>query len=367
MTIPSIIKNSIPKEIPAPPSPEFLNDIAQYRAHLIDQGLPVIYSVHHLGLISKFNINNMIHLCNMPRDGFYKRFKMKKKKGGYRVIQTPSSELKYLQRWILKNILENRPSHECCKGFDLKASIKNNAESHLNKEAILKIDFLRFFDSINEKQIYRIFKGMGYHGNVAFALAKICSVVPDKMFFKSFKKNEKHLKKVVLEHDGGILPQGAPTSPKLSNLFCLSLDHRLTLLASKNNLSYTRYADDLTFSGDYETLISVKKTIYKIIKDEKLFVNMGKTKILKRGSLFFVTGLSVNNKKVTIPRKKKKDIEHHLHHCIKNGVENHMQKSNITNRNFKDWLFGNIAFVYSVEKELGAEYFKIFGSIQWPI
>lgn len=367
MTIPSIFKNSIPKEPTSAPSEEFLHEIAQYNTLLSNKGLPVIYSIHHLGLLSGVSVKTVLDFCESDRTQTYKRFKLRKKKGGYRLIQTPQSEIKYLQRWILKNILEKQPSHQSCKGFDISTSIKSNAEQHLNKEAILKIDFLRFFDSVNEKQVYRIFKTIGYHGNVALAMAKICTIVPDKLIIDSFRKHEKKLKDAVLAHGLGILAQGAPTSPKLSNLFCLSLDNRLTKLAEKNNLSYTRYADDLTFSGELNVLLSVKKSIYKIVWDEKLFINTGKTKLLKRGSPFFVTGLSVHNKKVTVPKKKKKEIEHHLHHCIKNGVQNHLLKSNIQNRNFKDWLFGNIAFVYSVEKQLGEQYFKIFNNIQWPI
>ncbi|HEX8358189.1 MAG TPA: hypothetical protein VF610_12280 [Segetibacter sp.] len=88
---------------------------------------------------------------------------------------------------------------------------------------------------------------------------------------------------------------------------------------------------------------------------------------MKRGNPFFVTGLSINNEVVTVPRKRKNNIEHHLFHCLKNGVEGHLKKSGSKNRNFKDWLLGNISFVYSIEKELGEIYFSEFGKIEWPI
>lgn len=367
MTIPLIFKRSLPNRRATVHTKAFYDDIAEYRNLISSKGLPVIFSVHHLCLLAGVSVRNIITLCESSRIEYYKRFKLRKKKGGFRILQSPEPELKYLQRWILENILEKQPSHEACKGFDQNSSIKRNAEVHLNKPAILKIDFLRFFDSVSEKQIYRIFKGLGYHGNVAFALAKICTLVPDKTFLKSFKKNERHLKSAILNHNLGILPQGAPTSPKLSNLFCFALDNRLSNLALKHGLGYSRYADDLTFSGEPAKLMAAKKIINKIVKDEKLFINPAKTKLLKRGAPFFVTGLSINNTVVKIPKKKKIDVEHHLHHCLKNGVENHLIKSGIQNRNFKDWLFGNIAFVYSVEKELGQKYFDAFNKIQWPI
>lgn len=367
MTIPLIFRYSLPPKEVTVHTKEFYDDIKSYRSSLEIKGLPVIFSVRHLCLLAGVNTRNIMKIIESSRISSYKRFKLRKKRGGFRVIQTPTEELKYLQRWILYNILEKQPSHISCKGFDKTTSIKQNAEVHLNKQSILKLDLLRFYDSITEKQVYRIFKGLGYQGNLAVALAKICTIVPDDTFLKSFKKGEQHLKCIILNHGLGILPQGAPTSPKISNLICLSLDHRLSALAYKNGLNYSRYADDLTFSGEYEKNCLIKKIVSRIIKDEKLFLNVAKSKLLKRGSPFFVTGLSVNNSIVTIPKKRKIDIEHHLFHCLRNGVENHLVKSNIKNRNFKDWLFGNIAFVYSVEKELGNLYFEDFNKIQWPI
>lgn len=366
MTIPLLIKRSVQSPLQTVHSKEFYEDIEQYTLLLRNKELPVIYSLHHLCLLAGVNVQFILNLFNSSRVESYKRFKLKKKKGGYRVIQTPSEELKYLQRWILSNILEKQSSHDSCKGFDKSSSIKINAETHLNQESILKLDLLRFFDSISEKQVYRIFRGLGYHGNVAVAMAKVCTIVPTGSFINSFKKEEQTLKQYILSHGSGILPQGAPTSPKLSNIFCYQLDNRLTKFAKKNGLKYSRYADDLTFSGNYEKISTVKKAIVKIIKDEKLYINHSKTKILKRGSPFFVTGLSVNSSVVKIPKRRKKDIEHHLYHCLK-SVEKHVVAAKIDKRNFKDWLFGNIAFVYSVEKETGERYFEHFNKINWPI
>jgi RNA-directed DNA polymerase len=348
-------------------SEEFLADIAAYESKLKNKNLPVVFSLPHLCLLAGVNIQKIKELCETNRIDEYKRFKLKKKRGGYRVIQTPTDELKYLQKWILVNILDNVQSHSSCKGFEKNLSIKNNAEVHLNKDSILKIDLLRFFDSINEKRVYGLFKHIGYHPNLAVSLAKICTIVPDSKFLSSFKKKELELKSIIMSKLEGVLPQGAPGSPKLSNLITTSLDNRLSKLAVKNELCYSRYADDITFSGNIATLNKIKSTVYRIIKDENLFVNHSKTKILIKGNPFFITGLSVNNEKVTIPKKRKIDIEHHLFHCIKNGVEEHLSKCGITNKNFKDWLLGNIAFVFSVEKELGEKYFADYNKIQWPI
>ena len=348
-------------------SDDYFKELENYRTALEKNGFPVIYSLNHLCLMAGVNLERIKNICNSNRQDNYKRFKLKKKRGGFRVIQTPQDELKYLQRWILENLLNKKLSHNACKGFDPGTSIKLNAEKHLNQEGILKIDLLRFYDSINEKRVFGLFKSLRYHTNLSVSLAKICTIVPDKTFFSSFKINEQHLKQKIKEDGLGVVPQGAPSSPKISNLIAIKLDNRLQKLADKHNLNYTRYADDLTFSGTIETLSKIKKVVYRIIKDENLCPNYSKTKIIKRGNPFLVTGLSVHNNSVTVPKKKKLEIEHHLHHCIKNGVQNHLINSKITNRNFKDWLLGNIAFVNGVEKELGEKYFKRFNEIQWPI
>jgi RNA-directed DNA polymerase len=356
--------NNIPSQ---PHSEEFLIDVKDYGDNLKVKNLPVIYSLHHLCLLAGINVERVIRYCKSDRKTFYKRFKLKKKNGGFRVIQIPQDDLKYLQKWILVNILEGISSHPSCKGFDKTLSIKKNAEVHLNSEALLKIDLMRFYDSVNEKRIYGVFKKLGYQSNLAVSLAKICTVVPDDRVLFSFKKKELILKQRIEKSSEGILPQGAPSSPKLSNLIAVSIDNRLTKLAEKHSLHYSRYADDLTFSGSIDALKKIKKTVYRIIKDEDLFVNYSKTNLLTKGKPFFVTGLSVNNSHVTIPKKRKIEIEHHLFHCLKNGVEEHFSKSGITHRNFKDWLLGNIAFVFSVEKGLGQKYFDDFNKIQWPL
>lgn len=335
--------------------------------------VPVIYTLEHLCLVSDVSISDTRDICISNRIRFYKRFKLKKKRGGYRLIQTPSSSLKYLQKWILIHILNNIPSHHCSFGFDKESSIYKNASVHTNGSALLKMDLLRFYDSINERRIYGIFQSLGYHPNLSVSLAKLLTIEPDSFFYKTFKKNEFPLKNYLeyLQRKNlsaeGIISQGSPSSPKLANLVCRSLDNRLNKLAIKHQLNYSRYADDITFSGDLDKLKNIKKTISYIIQDEKFFVNHSKTKFLKPGGKFLVTGLNIENNKVTVPRKMKREIEHHLFHCLNSGVSQHMSRAGIPNRNFKEWLLGKIAFVHSIEKDIAAVYFEKFNKINWPI
>jgi RNA-directed DNA polymerase len=345
----------------------FIDETTAYIQQLEKSNLPVLFTLEHLCLEARVNIRRFRSLLHSSRFNGYERFKLKKRNGGYRTIHVPDNDLKYLQRWLLHNVLFQVPSHVHCKGFDPGTSIKANAAEHLGKAAILKIDLLRFYDSINEHRVFAIFKHMGYHPNLAVYLAKICTVVPDNNFFIAFKEHELKLRDQIRGSGQGILPQGAPTSPKLANLVARRLDKRLTGLAEKHQVSYTRYADDLTFSGELTKLEVMKKVIYRIIRSEGFFVNLGKTKILVRGSQYLVTGLSVDHASVRVPGRIKKEIEHHLFHCVKNGAHIHLMRSGVKNRNFKDWLLGKICFVHDIEKETGQRYLQDFKRIEWPI
>ncbi|WP_067028991.1 reverse transcriptase family protein [Allomuricauda sp. CP2A] len=348
-------------------SQEFLSDIKEYRERLDEKGLPLVFSIHHLCLLAGVSVTEILEICKSDRIRYYKRFKLKKKRGGFRVIQTPENTLKFLHRWILKNILNRVESHEKCFGFDKESSIVKNASAHLGQPAILKIDLQRFYDSINEKRIYGVILSFGYHPNLAVYMAKLLTVRPDSYFLSTFKKKESSLKDKLEMLNEGVLSQGAPTSPKLANLVCRRLDERLNKLALKNQLNYSRYADDITFSGNLVQLEKIKKTVYFIVRDENFYVNYSKTRFIKSGGNFFVTGLSIKDGVVKVPGKKKKEIEHHLYHCLKNGVINHLKSAGVSQRNFKDWLLGNIAFVHAVEKDVAKDYFEQFNKINWPI
>ncbi|WP_448634244.1 hypothetical protein [Pedobacter panaciterrae] len=180
-------------------SEEFIEETKKYAQKLSDSNLPVIFSLPHFAIDSGFNIDLLKVIVGSDRRTYYKRFKLSKRSGGFRTIQSPESPLKYLQRWVLTNILNKIPSHPNCLGFDPHTSIYKNAGKHLNNEAILKIDLLRFFDSINEKRIYGIFHSIGYHKNLAVSLAKLCSIEPNNTFFIAFKEHELLLRDSIKE------------------------------------------------------------------------------------------------------------------------------------------------------------------------
>lgn len=188
--------------------------------------------------------------------------------------------------------------------FAKKKSIVDNAKAHVNNTCLINMDIKDFFTSIKFYEVYKIFKYYGYTKEISFALTKLCTFQ-------------------------GKLPQGSPTSPVLSNIVCLKLDKRLSLLAKKYNATYTRYADDITFSGG-SGIEKVKEICEKILHDEQFEVNMAKTRISYHHERQEVTGLIVNNGQISINRKYKREIYKNLYYCKKYGVNNHLDmiKSN---------------------------------------
>lgn len=344
-------------------SAQFIDETLEYANTLIVNNLPVIFSTKHLAELLKISYNDLMNIIsNIETE--YSNFKIRKKRTGYREIMSPSENLKYIQRWINSNILKKVKLEKCCKGFVQGSSIKNNAEIHENKDAILKFDLLRFFDTINEKRVYGVFKSLGYAKNLAVDLAKITTVQSSFLYWKSALEDINELKGIIGRLDT-ILPQGAPTSPYLANIIATQMDKRLSALSNNLGVVYSRYADDIVFSGELDKLPSIN-TVEKIIKQEGFLVNRSKTKVQKKGNRQIVTGLTVTNG-VHVPKKYKKDIWYHLHYCNLVGPKEHLAKNKIYKSNFKDWLFGRICFVYSIEPEVGKKMMDAFNEILWVL
>jgi hypothetical protein len=198
----------------------------------------------------------------------YNYFRLRKKSGGVREIMVPDPELKNIQRWILCYILEKINLHDKCTGFRKNKSIKDNAGVHVNQEVILKVDLLRFFDTITRARVIGLFKSLGYHPNLSIDLAKLTTAEHRKSYWIGLSEDEKSL----INTNTAILPQGAPTSPAIANIICRKLDLRFAQLGKKIGYKYSRYADDLTFSGKFNNLPSMN-VIKKIIKEEGFFIN----------------------------------------------------------------------------------------------
>ncbi|MGV9012963.1 MAG: reverse transcriptase family protein [Flavobacteriales bacterium] len=345
----------------------FKKDIIEYASNLHGKGLPVVFSLTHLARM--FDVPSIV-LTRMIQDRArnYKTFKIRKKHGGHRVIMSPVGPLKVIQSWVLGHILEKVIVNEECCGFVKGKNIATNALPHVGQEAIMNIDLYRFFDTITEQRVYGLFKWLGYHRNLAVSLAQLltaplpygtCSVLEKENVFSEHLRAE----------DCNRLPQGSPASPMISNLVAYALDIRLRNLAAKRNCKYTRYADDLTFSGAHSSLPSLD-LVSKIIEEEGFYLNPAKTRISGRRSRQEVTGLTVNDG-VRVDTAFKKRVRTELYHCVTHGGENHQVRMAMVNptavrkSNFKDHLLGKICFINAVEPELGKKFLLQYNQIDW--
>lgn len=351
-------------------SQAYIKDIEHYCQKLMLQGLPIIFTREHFSILLNWNPGRLSD-CFDNIDSSYKVFKVRKKQGtGYRYIQSPSRELKSVQNWIKVNILDKIQLSDSVKGFRKGYSIIDNAKVHDSAELILNIDLYRFFESITENRVYGLFKWMGYHGNVARDLARLLCYKPSSSFWNEIEEQG------VFGEDfqtimPRILPQGSPASPAISNLICYQLDRRLASLAGKLGLNYSRYADDITFSGARSNMVSMA-LLKKIILDEGLYLNESKTKFLSKSRQQMVTGLVVNNG-VHVCKSLKKEIFTHLYFARKKGVKNHLewrsklQSTPKIKANFRDYLKGKIDFVKSIEPQVGQKMQEQFNLVPWEI
>jgi RNA-directed DNA polymerase len=295
---------------------------SEYSARLLSKKLPVIFEFEHLSLLLGLNLNTLASMISAPVS-FYREFTISKRNGGKRQIFAPYESLLLAQRWILKNILDNIKIHECAHGFCKNRSIKSNASVHLNSNHLLKMDLKNFFPSIKISWVINVFLELGYSPNVAFYLASLCC-------------------------KDGVLSQGAATSPALSNIILRSLDNRLTRLAKRCNLEYTRYADDLTFSGKkihFKLIILVEKIVFMY----GLNINHEKTRLKHEHGSRIITGIAINNGRLSVPGKFKRALKNEIYFIRRFGLLSHMSNQKIHRPNYLQSLLGKIGFWLYIE------------------
>lgn len=303
---------------------QLLDEYLSYIQELTDKEIPVIFELEHLSRLVGINYISLCEMINSP-ESFYREFKIPKKRGGRRVLNAPYPSLLTCQKWIYKNILIKSPIHQCAQGFVENRSIFTNAEPHLNNMALLKMDLENFFPSIPINWVINYFSSLGYAKNVSFYLAALCCY-------------HKHL------------PQGAATSPYLSNILLYSLDSRIQKLANAYNLIYTRYADDLTFSGNYIPH-NFSRIVGDIVNGFNLSVNDNKTRLHTTRGQRIVTGISVAGESLALPRTKKRELRKEVHFIRKYGLLSHMSKTKVKNPSYLESLEGKLRFWLQVEPE----------------
>jgi len=233
----------------------------------------------------------------------YHRFQIPKRRGGMRNVSAPKAKLRGAQRFVLEQVLARVPIHAAATAFSPGTSTVQNAARHMGASVVVRLDLKDFFPSIPFARVRNAFAALGYSGAVSTVLALLCTESPRVSM--SLDGQTRH---VALGER--VLPQGACTSPALSNWICRRLDARLSGLATRFGWTYSRYADDLIFSSsdpdpDLKSLISCARSI---IRDEKLVVNDEKTRIMRRNARQSITGLVVNAQDAAAPRPSRPDL-----------------------------------------------------------
>lgn len=271
-----------------------LNDFESNTDRLQKFNLPDFQNAEFLAKAMKIKVNELQFLAysrKVSKVSHYRRFYMQKKSGGKRLISAPMPRLKAAQYWILENILNKVPVHESAHGFQAGHSIVSNAQPHVGKDLVINHDFKDFFPTLNFARVKGLFKSLGYSQHIATIFASICTEpAQDQVKMDGINyfvaKGDRHL------------PQGAPTSPMLTNILCYKLDKRMAGLATKNGFAYTRYADDLSFSASGDSVENLTKLLFGvkgITKAEGFNLHPEKLRIMRKGSRQEVTGIVVND------------------------------------------------------------------------
>lgn len=286
----------------------------------------------------------------------YRRWQIAKRSGGTRTITAPKRELKAAQRAVLRTIAERLPVHGAAHGFLPGRSIVTNAKVHVGAHTLVKADIKDFFPTVTWRRVKGLYRKAGYPEQVATLLALLGTESPrEAVEFRG--------KTLFVASGPRALPQGAPTSPALTNALCLRLDRRLSGLARLFGFRYTRYADDLTFSwrpradspeGTHPKapVGSFLKGVGQILRAEGFAMHPAKTEVLRRGSRQEVTGLVINEAPVGVAEARvPRDVRRRLKAAIHNREAGKAREGESLAQ-----LKGMAAFLYMTDPVKGRAY-----------
>ena len=311
-------------------------------------GLPVLSTPAELAAalgLSVLRLRWLAFHAEVATRTHYVHFTVPKKNGGQRTLSAPHRTMAGAQRWIFERIVSRLPAEPAAQGFLPGRSILSNARPHAGRAIVVNLDLEGFFPSIGFPRVRKVFERVGYSPAVATILALLCTECPRRTVVLDGTTYH------VATGPRG-LPQGACTSPGLSNQVARRLDRRMSGLAAKLGLTYTRYADDLTFSGDegLEGRVGyLMARVRHIAQDEGFAVNESKTRVQRRNAAQMVTGLVVNDRP-GVRRDEVRRLRAILHRARTEGLDR-QNRENLPD--FRAWLLGKIAFVRMARPEVG--------------
>lgn len=321
-----------------------LQDVTSDTAALSKRHLPVLARSQDVAMVLGLTLPQLRWLTYHRRGAtvvHYHRYDIAKKSGGRRHISAPKPRLAAAQRWVFLNVLNKLAVDARAHGFVRHRSIITNATPHVGRKVVINLDLKDFFPSVTFRRVKGLFKKFGYSEHVATVLSLLCTEPP----------------RVATELDGRtyhvalgarVLPQGACTSPAITNLLCDRLDKRLAGLAKKHGFTYTRYADDLTLSGDNPAASGrILRSARAILTAEGFVENPAKTRVMRASQRQEVTGVTVNHR-VTVPRDEYRLLRATLHNAAKHGLAS-QNRDGVPN--FAAHLRGRVEFACMVDPE----------------
>jgi RNA-directed DNA polymerase len=301
----------------------------------------------------------------LPLGAEHYRYQLQAKRtGGLRLLEMPKVELKRVQRRILSGLLQQVPVHEAAHGFTQGRSVISHAQSHVRQAVVIRFDLQDFFGSVNAARVRAVWHTLGYPEGVARSLTALCTHRSAEMIVQR------------LQDDGGLswlgakrlraahLPQGAPTSPALANLCAFNLDLRLEGLAWVFGASYTRYADDLVFSGPpllRKQFRALWAWVAAITEDEGFTLHPDKTRCLPAHRQQRVTGVVVNTQP-NMPRRDYDRLKACLHQCALHGA---VSQNTTQIADFRAHLLGRVAWVHQLNPARGVKLKRLFDLVRW--
>jgi len=257
----------------------------------------------------------------------YHKAKLPKKSGGYRKLSVPDEILKAIQRQISEALLIHMPVSKYAKAYRFGSSTLRNAKHHVGKQVVLKLDILHFFDSIRY------------------------STVKDKVFPEKIYAEPLRILLTMLCYHKDALPQGAPSSPAITNIILYEFDELMGQWCQERDIAYTRYCDDMTFSGDFDPS-EVIRFVRLELKKLGFLLNEQKTKVQRPGQQQAVTGIVVNEK-LSISADYRRKLRQDLYYCRKFGIQEHLQKIGleIPADTYRMRLLGKVNYVLQVHPD----------------
>ena len=254
----------------------------------------------------------------------YRKAKLPKKNGGFRNLSVPDEVLKSIQKRIAEVLLIHMPVSRYAKAYRFGSSTLRNAKHHVGKQVVLKLDILHFFDSIRY------------------------STVKDKVFPEEIYAEPLRILLTMLCYYKDALPQGAPSIPAITNIILYEFDEQIGQWCRARRIAYTRYCDDMTFSGNFDPA-EVIRFVRLELKKMGFLLNEQKTRIQRPGQQQTVTGIVVNEK-LSIPADYRRKLRQELYYCRKFGIQEHLQRIDleIPENTYRIQLLGKVNYVLQV-------------------